>query len=136
MTEDEFRRLALALPGAVEGAHMAHPDFRVGGKIFASLSGKDPVAGMVKLPLDVQAAVLAESPAVYFPASGAWGRGGATMVRLAGARVPSVRRALSAAYESAMKAAAERGTGARRRGVSVTRKRPARGRPRPPRPGR
>lgn len=100
MTEDAFRRLALALPGAVEGEHMGHPDFRVGGRIFASLSGRDPVAGMVKLHPEEQAAVLAESPAVYVPASGAWGRGGATMVRLAAARTASVRRALLAAWRN------------------------------------
>jgi hypothetical protein len=123
MTEDDFRRLALALPGAVEGSHMGHPDFRAGGPqgpIFASLSGKDPVAGMVRLPLDLQQAFLAESPEVYHPASGAWGLGGATMVRLAAARVGSVRLALRAAWERATE-----------KPVTPKRRAPARRRPRP-----
>jgi hypothetical protein len=53
MTQDEFRALALELPGAIEDSHMGHPDFRIGGRIFATL-GPKPDHGMVKLPIDTQ----------------------------------------------------------------------------------
>lgn len=106
MTVDDFRRLALALPGVIESAHMGHPDFRAGGRIFASLSpGTDP-SGMVRLPLDRQAEVLAEAPHVYTPASGAWGRQGCTMVRLAAAPAESVRAAMHDAWAACTAAAA------------------------------
>ena len=124
MTEDDFRRLALELPGAVEGEHMGHPDFRAGpnGRIFASLSGKDPVVGMVLLPIDLQQAFLDEAPAAYGLASGAWGRNGATMVQLAAARVPSVRLAMRAAWERVTEDAAR----PRRAASTRSRRRPGR----------
>ena len=70
MTADQFRKLALGLPEASEAAHMGHPDFRVGGKIFATL-GPDEDWGMVKLTPDRQAEVMRAEPDVYRPASGA-----------------------------------------------------------------
>ena len=75
MTADEFRSLALELPEATEEEHMNHPDFRVGGKIFATL-GPDEVWGMVKLTPQQQVSYLGTEPDVFGPASGAWGRGG------------------------------------------------------------
>lgn len=48
MTPDAFRKLALALDGVEESAHMGHPDFRVRGKIFATLGAPDASFGMVK----------------------------------------------------------------------------------------
>lgn len=97
MTPDQFRRLALALPGAVEGEHMRHPDFRVGGRIFASL-GPDLTWGMVRLDEEQQQAFVREAPGVFEPAAGAWGRSGCTLVHLRAARVPRVRTALAAAW--------------------------------------
>lgn len=97
MTADKFRRLALGLPATVEGAHNGHPDFRVENRIFASL-GPDGTWGMVKVPLGVQEELIDAEPEVYRPATGAWGRSGATIVTLKGARVGSVRAALSAAW--------------------------------------
>src|SRR5436309_5357541 len=82
MTAHDFRTLALALPEASESAHMGHPDFRVRGKIFATL-GPDEDWGMVKLTPDLQATFIRTEPHVFHPASGAWGRRGATIVRLA-----------------------------------------------------
>lgn len=98
MTPDGFRRLALRLPEAVESAHMGHPDFRVGGRVFASLGHPDAGSGMVKLTPEQQEAVIAAEPDVFAPAAGAWGRGGATTVKLARARTPSLRTALGAAW--------------------------------------
>ncbi len=97
MTAEEFRRLALGLEGAVEASHMNHPDFRVNHHIFATL-GPDESWGMVKLPIEVQAELVEKKPAVFQPASGAWGRQGATIVQLATAPKTQVRNALKAAW--------------------------------------
>lgn len=99
MTAEEFRRLALGLPEATEASHMAHPDFRVGGKIFATL-GAEGDRGMVKLTSEQQATLLRTEPRAFEPASGAWGRRGATIVRLELADEPTVRQALRAAWRN------------------------------------
>jgi hypothetical protein len=98
MTEDEFRGMALSLPGAVESSHMDHPDFRVGGKIFATLQHPRRGWGMVALTPDEQSLIIQAEPDVFSPANGAWGRGGATLVDLKAARKRSVRTALAAAW--------------------------------------
>ena len=100
MTADEFRSLALSLPEAIEAAHMGHPDFRVRGKIFATLAPPDQDWGMVKLTPAEQAVFLRTEPDVFQPAKGAWGRRGCTMVCLAEATEPAVRQALIAAWRS------------------------------------
>ena len=99
MTAEKFRELALSLPDAVEAAHMGHPDFRVGGKIFATL-GPDEKWGMVKLTPREQAKLITAEPVVFHPASGAWGRRGCTIVRLRQAKVLTVRHALLAAWRN------------------------------------
>src|SRR3954466_46395 len=86
MTADDFRTLALSFDGAVEQAHMGHPDFRANGRIFATLQADDE-RGMVKVPPDEQLQLLRVAEQTFPPASGAWGRQGCTMVRLAGADV-------------------------------------------------
>lgn len=98
MTSDDFRALALALPGAVESSHMKHADFRVGGKIFASL-GPDGDWGMVKLTPEEQARMRIEEPGVFAPMAGAWGRRGYTRVRLEAASHDSLRHALFLAWQ-------------------------------------
>ena len=99
MTADQFRKLALSLPDAIEGSHHAHPDFRVGGKIFASL-WPDGKHGMVKVSMEQQAVVVAAEPDVYEPAAGAWGRAGCTRVVLKKAKVASLRAALNEAWRN------------------------------------
>lgn len=99
MTADDFRDLALELPGAVEGAHMDHPDFRVGGKIFATLGPKE-AWGMVKLTLEQQAEFVEFDPEAFEPIAGAWGRKGMTKVILENAREESTARALDAAWRN------------------------------------
>src|SRR5207247_9263984 len=74
MTTDEFRKMALEIPMAVERLHMNHPDFRVAGKIFASLGVPDQNWGMVKLTPEQQRAFIRKAPEVFKPCSGAWGR--------------------------------------------------------------
>ena len=80
MNATGFRRIVLGLAGVIEGAHMGHPDFRVGGRIFATLTA-DESTGMVKLPVDQQARFLAADSA-FRPASGAWGLQGSTLIDL------------------------------------------------------
>ena len=79
---ETFRRLALALPGAVESAHMGAPDFRVNGQIFATLAYTARGLGTLKLTLEQQAEFLADAPEHFTPAAGGWGRMGMTLVRL------------------------------------------------------
>ncbi|MEO8431522.1 MAG: MmcQ/YjbR family DNA-binding protein [Acidobacteriota bacterium] len=97
MNKEDFRRLALSLPGASEGAHMGHPDFRVGGRIFATLSPEEGWA-MVKLTPDEQEAFAQAAPAVFSPVPGGWGRGGATRVQLRAATKAVARDGLVAAW--------------------------------------
>ncbi len=79
---DDFRRIALSFPGAEEKAHMGHPDFRVGGKIFATLHGAGTDTGMVALLPEQQELAIEAEPEAFKPAAGAWGRGGSTLVVL------------------------------------------------------
>jgi hypothetical protein len=81
LTADEFRHMALAMRGASEGAHMGHPDFRVNGRIFATLHADD-TCGMVKLTPEQQERFVQEMPRTFAPENGAWGRQGCTSVRL------------------------------------------------------
>ena len=96
-TADDFRRIALSFPGAEEGSHMGHADFRVGGRIFATLGSPDEAHGMVSLLPEQQEDFMHLSPA-FRPASGAWGRGGSTLVRLAEVPNDLVQAALAAAW--------------------------------------
>jgi hypothetical protein len=102
MTADDFRAMVLALEGAVEGAHMGHPDFRANGRIFASLHSGDRF-GMVKLAPEEQRACMREAPETFEPSAGAWGRQGCTNVRLATADRKAVRAAILLAYEGLMR---------------------------------
>lgn len=98
MTGDAFRTLALSLEGVEEHAHMGHPDFRVNGRIFASLQADERRATVMITP-DEQAALLAQAPDVFVPAAGAWGRQGCTTIDLARADRALVRGALVLAWE-------------------------------------
>ena len=79
---DTYRRLALALPDAVESSHMGSPDFRINGTIFATLAYETKGLGTLKLTPEQQAAFLTEAPELYTPAPGGWGSMGMTLVRL------------------------------------------------------
>jgi hypothetical protein len=98
MTPSDFRRLALSFPEATEQSHMDHPDFRVAGKIFATLGYPEQGWAMVKLTPVEQEMFKKSHPTVFVPCAGAWGRRGATSIRLKAARKPAVRRALQAAW--------------------------------------
>jgi hypothetical protein len=98
MTAAEFRRIALSLPEAIESAHMEHPDFRVGGKIFATLGYPDQHHGMVVLPPDDQKGFVKSNAGAFSPAKGAWGLRGSTCVRLDAVNGPTLRRAMEIAW--------------------------------------
>ena len=101
MRPDDFRRLALALEGAFEGAHMGHPDFRVNGRIFATLHA-DERFGMVKLTPEQQGGFVAEHPETFTPENGAWGRAGFTRVQLKSVHEEVLGEALTLAWQNAV----------------------------------
>jgi len=105
MTAAEFRKLALALPETEEKKHMNHPDFRVGGKIFATMGYPSREWAMVKLVPGQQEQFVEAEPAVFSPVKGKWGLKGATSVKLNAAKKASVRMALKAAWENQMASA-------------------------------
>ena len=100
MTANKFRSLALEISGALESSHMEHPDFRIGGKIFASLGYPDDEHGMVKLTPEQQRTFLKKAPGVFDSCAGAWGKRGATSVCLRSAPVGLLRAALDAASKN------------------------------------
>jgi hypothetical protein len=108
MTIDEFRKMALEIPAAVERSHMSHPDFRVAGRIFASLGVPGKNWGMIKLAPEQQRAFIEKAPNVFKPCSGAWGRQGYTNVYLADAKASIVRAALDAAAKNVASRAKKR----------------------------
>ena len=99
MDADDFRRIALRLPGAEESSHMAQPDFRVGGRIFATLAAQHLGYGNLMLTPEQQADFVAEMPDVFIPVAGGWGRNGATHVRLATVTQDVLAGALGTAYK-------------------------------------
>lgn len=100
MTIDAFRRLALSFPETEERAHMNHPDFRVAGKIFATLCYPQEGWAMVKLTPEQQQEFVHDHPQVFIPVKGGWGKQGCTNILLKKARTPAVRQALEAAWSN------------------------------------
>jgi hypothetical protein len=100
MTAKDFRQIALALPETEERSHMDHPDFRVGGKIFATLGYPDKSCGMVKLTPEQQHYFVKAEPDVFEPVLGAWGRRGATTVHLKAGKKATLAKAMEAAWRN------------------------------------
>ena len=96
---EDFRRIALGMTGAVEGAHMGHPDFRVNGRIFATIHA-DHKWGMVKLTPEQQETFVRSNSAAFVPENGAWGRQGCTAVRFDAADEDAVGEAMTLAWQS------------------------------------
>jgi len=99
MNAADFRRIALSLQGAEEGSHMGATDFRVGGRIFATLAAVKQGYGNLMLAPEVQAEFVGELPEVFLPVSGGWGRNGATHVRLAKVSEDVLEGALRTAWK-------------------------------------
>ena len=100
MSQSRFRRVALGLPGVVEGAHRGHADFRVGKRIFATLGYPDDGWGMVKLTPEQQSVLVEAEPEIFRPVPGGWGKSGSTNVRLAKAGAVTMRSALTMAWQN------------------------------------
>jgi hypothetical protein len=99
MTTADFRRVALSLEGAEEGSHVGAADFRVGGRIFATLASQDQGYGNLMLTPELQADFVAELPEVFLPVKGGWGRMGATHIVLAKASEDVLAGALRSAWK-------------------------------------
>lgn len=97
-TAADFRRIALSLPNAEQGSHHGQPDFRIGGRIFATLSMADQGYGNLMLTPEVQAEFVADAPKIFIPIHGGWGRMGHTHLVLAAADDATIRGALQTAY--------------------------------------
>jgi hypothetical protein len=102
MTVADFRRIALSFEGAEESSHMGAADFRVGGRIFATLASQDLGYGNLSLTPEMQAAFVAEQPEVFLPIHGGWGRMGMTHIVLAAANEDLLTGALQTAWKLRM----------------------------------
>jgi len=122
MNAKDFRRIALSLEGAEEGSHGGAMDFRVGGRIFATLASVEQGYGNLMLTLEQQAAFCEELPDVFLPIPGGWGRMGMTHIRLAAASEDVLRGALHTAWKLRVEMNAKVG----RRGGGRARKRTSR----------
>lgn len=122
MTAEEFRSMALALPDVEEREHKGHPDFRVGGRIFATLGYPDSEWAMVKLFPEQQKDYVALAPTVFSPVKGAWGKQGSTSILLKEATPARAQAALHAAWRNAAVKAAKKSLEAKpkRRKISST----------------
>jgi hypothetical protein len=108
MSASRFRRVALALPGAVEGAHHGKADFRLGKRIFATLGYPDEAWGTLILSPEQQTMLVDAEPEIFRPVPGGWGKQGSTNVRLAKADAKTLKIALGMAHQNlAQKAAAK-----------------------------
>jgi hypothetical protein len=112
MTAADFRRIALSFDGAEEGSHMGAMDFRVGGRIFATLASVKNGYGNLMLTPEIQAEFIADAPALFLPVAGGWGRMGITHVRLAKVN----RDVLTGALRTAWKLRVDKNNAARSRG--------------------
>jgi hypothetical protein len=99
MTGTDYRRLALSLPGATEGAHMGNADFRVGGRIFATLSLESQGYGVLLLSPEQQAGMVEDAPEIFSPVPGGWGKNGSTRVLLAKVTPDILESALRTAWQ-------------------------------------
>ena len=104
MTAADFKRIALSLEGAEEGSHMGAVDFRVGGRIFATLASADQGYGNLVLTREEQAAFVEELPEVFVPIAGGWGRMGMTHIVLSKASEDVLRGALQTAWRLRLQA--------------------------------
>jgi hypothetical protein len=116
LSAKDFRRIALAMQGAVESAHMGHPDFRVNSRIFATLH-PDHQSGMVKFTPDQQQIFVRENPAAFTPENGAWGRQGCTRVLLDSVDEDKLGEALTLAWQNIVNKGQAGGSTRKRRSI-------------------
>jgi hypothetical protein len=121
MDANDFRRIALSLEGAEESSHMGKPDFRLGGRIFATLASADKGYGNLMLTPEQQAAFVQELPEVFVPIAGGWGRMGMTHIRLAAAKEDVLAGALRTAWKLRLEQNTRSGQRARAQRIRVAR---------------
>src|SRR5580698_8716616 len=119
MIASDFRRIALSFEGAEEGSHMGQVDFRVGGRIFATLASQKMGFGNLMLSPEQQTAFITERPHLFIPIAGGWGKNGATHIRLADADEDTVAGALRAASRADLEASRTRKAELRARLISA-----------------
>ena len=122
MNAADFRRFALSLEGAEESSHMGSPDFRVGGRIFATLASENHGYGNLMLSPEQQAEFVQEQPQVFVPVPGGWGRMGATHIRLGVVNEDVLAGALCAAWRLRIEKNAR--TAGKKRAAPARRRRP------------
>jgi hypothetical protein len=98
LTPADFRALALSLEGAEQGSHMGAEDFRVGGRVFATLASAAQGYGNLMFDPPTQSDFIEELHNVFIPIAGGWGRMGVTHVILANATREQVLGALQTAW--------------------------------------
>src|SRR4051794_34915041 len=99
MDINDFREIALSFKGADERSHMGQPDFRVGGRIFATLAMREKGYGNLMLTPEAQRALILSDPEVFLPVPGGWGRMGATHIHLSAASETQLTEALRTAWK-------------------------------------
>jgi hypothetical protein len=99
VTAEDYRRIALSFPGAMEGSHQGHPDFRVGGKIFCTLAYEKDGYGVLRLTSEQQTGMVEDAPEVFSPVPGGWGRMGMTRVRLEAVSADVLEAAMKMAWK-------------------------------------
>lgn len=122
MNANDFRRIALSFVGAEEGSHMGAVDFRVGGRIFATLASVKQGYGNLMITPEIQAAFVGDLPEVFLPIAGGWGRMGMTHIRLAEASEDVLTGALHTAWKLRVEKNAKPGkkTGVKAKKMRVT----------------
>lgn len=110
MTADDFRKLVLSFSDTEERAHHGHPDFRVAGRIFATLGYPDDTRGVVQLTPEQQAEFMHDNPRLFSPAAGKWGQNGSTIVNLPKATKAVLQSAVEAAWRNGLAKAAKKST--------------------------
>jgi hypothetical protein len=130
MTPTDFRRIALSFEGAEEGSHMGAADFRVDGRIFATLASVKEGYGNLMITPELQAAFIADQPGLFLPVHGGWGRMGITHIRLAESDEDTLTGALHTAWKLRVEKNRKAG---RKRNASSTRKPPAKSKSAKPR---
>jgi hypothetical protein len=95
-TQEQFRKLALAMPEATEGAHFGNADFRVKNKIFATLGAGEGRA-VLKLPVEEMHALIELDPNTFEGAKG-WAKSGWTKIALRNVSVAQLRELMDTAW--------------------------------------
>jgi hypothetical protein len=102
MNASDFRRIALSLEGVEESSHMGSPDFRVGGRIFATLASQAEGYGNLMLSPELQTVFVQERPEIFRPIPGGWGKMGSTHILLSKADEDTLTGALRTAWKLRM----------------------------------